>query len=113
MVQIDIEMPQGCHWCPCCILYQMNETEGYDRYCCFTDDVRNVRDYVNKRYPTCPLKEVKKKSKWRWVLFASDDSDDIIQRYKCSECGNTIMTMKYGLPMFCEECGADMRKEGV
>lgn len=57
---------------------------------------------IDDPYPCCSYK----RPRGEWI-----DIDSLVNKARCSNCKNIMITEPYGKTNFCPNCGADMRKE--
>lgn len=63
MIVIDMEMPEGCEWCPCAYHYwKGNRSSNPQDFCQLIDgDDDCIVGYTYKRRENCPLREIEEK----------------------------------------------------
>lgn len=120
MIQIDMDMPVSCFYCP---IKQRILTLG-GKCMCFCGLIKHELNDTTKRHESCPLVKVKdgeqkqvqpEHKTGRWIYGESEVGND---GYYCSECGNFVPWIYEESAMnfireykFCPNCGAKMDGE--
>lgn len=89
MIQIDMEKPNHCLYCP---------MRNGDDECVLIQEIDTSWDW-EEQYANCPLQEVEPEcKKGKWI----DDGDPLT--FKCDKCG--YLVARYNNTNFCPNCGS-------
>lgn len=74
------------------------------------EEIKRLKNQLINKQPTVELLKEQKLKKGKWIDI---DSQLYTWKVRCDQCGNerSMMSTQGEYPNFCENCGADMRKD--